>query len=223
MVSRSFASLAARINPSVPGCGLPLIVQYARTAAILACERSLAWRYEQPAFTLTAGQYRNAYKRPEDTTVHALLHATLNDGALKTLTLEQATDLFPQWARLSTTAQDIADNGSEPRFVTEVSTDEFIVLPAPDAAKTYTMRLIYALKPSRDASEMDASVMDILEEAIVSKALQDLLVLPNVTWSDRELAAYHAKQYLVRMNEYRANANIGRARGTVTARAPRFA
>lgn len=224
MAKRSFSSLAARINPSVPGCALPLIVQYTRNAAIQTCERTLAWRYEQPAFTLTPGTYQYTYNKPTDTEVHAVLHTALNDyEALTPIPLDQATELYPGWVRASTDAQDIEDNGSQPRHITQVSPDGFLTLPPPDAAETYTLRMIYALKPSHNASEMDEGVMNQLEEAIVSKTLQDLLVLPNTAWSDRELASYHAKQYLARVTEYRAHANLGRVRATLTARAPRFA
>jgi hypothetical protein len=224
MSQRTFASLASRINPSVPGCSLPLIVQHIRTAAVQTCERTLAWRYEQPAFNLTPGKYQYAYNKPTDTEVFAVMHTALNDyEALSPITLDQATELYPGWVRASTTAQDIADNGGQPRYITQVSPSQYNVLPPPNADKTYTLRMIYALKPSHSASEMDEGVMNQLEEAIVSKTLQDLLVLPNTSWSDRELASYHAKQFIARVSEYRAHANLGRMRASLTARAPRFA
>lgn len=224
MTKRTFASLATRINPSVPGCSLPLIVQHARIAAIQSCERTLAWRYEQPVFSLTPGQYVYDYNKPADTEVHAVLHVALNENeALIPITLDKATELYPGWVRASTTSQDIADNGGQPRFITQVHPSQYNVLPPPNADKTYTLRMIYALKPSRDASEMDEGAMNQLEEAIVSKTLQELLVLPGAAWADRELAAYHAKQFIARISEYRAQANLGRMRASLTARAPRFA
>jgi len=224
MARRTFASLAARINPSVPGCSLPLIVQYTRNAARVTCERTLAWRYEQPAFSLVPGTYRYDYNLPTDTDIAALLHTALNENeTLAPIALETAARLFPGWVRASTTTQDIADNGSQPRCLTQVAPTQYLVLPPPDAAETYTLRMIYALKPTRSASDMDEAVMDELEDAIVSKALQDLLVLPNTPWLDRELASYHAKQFLARVMEYRAHANLGHMRAALTARAPRFA
>ena len=63
---------------------------------------------------------------------------------------------------------------------------------------------------------------DELEEAIMHGALQHLLVLPNTNWSDRELAAYHAKQYVYQTSERRARANLGNARGMVRARMQPF-
>jgi hypothetical protein len=52
--------------------------------------------------------------------------------------------------------------------------------------------------------------------------LQHLLVLPNQAWSDRELAAYHAKQYVYQTAERRARANLGNVRGNMRARMQPF-
>jgi hypothetical protein len=83
--------------------------------------------------------------------------------------------------------------------------------------------MIYALKPARGATGMDQVVFDDLEEVIMHGALQHLLALPNTNWSDRELAGYHAKQYVAQISERRARANLGNARSSISVRIPRFA
>ena len=117
----------------------------------------------------------------------------------------------------------VVAKASEPRILTQLTPDKYIVLPLPDDEKTYTMRMFYALKPSRNADSMDEVIFNELEEAVLHSALQHLLVLPNVAWSDRELASYHAKQFLREMVERRARANLGNMRGTMRATAPKFA
>lgn len=112
---------------------------------------------------------------------------------------------------------------SGPRSITQLTPDKYVVLPLPDDGETYVVRMFYALKPSRSADGFDETVFNDLEEAILHSALQHLLVLPNVVWSDRELASYHAKQFLREVTERRARANLGVARGTVRATAPKFA
>jgi len=108
------------------------------------------------------------------------------------------------------------DEGSEPRVFTQVSPSGFVVLPMPDNQKTYTLRLIYALKPERDASGMPQHIFDDLEDCIVHRALQELLILPNQAWSDRELASYHARQGRYRITERRARANLGNMRASAS-------
>lgn len=200
-----------------------MLIQYIRDAAIRVCERTLAWRYEQPTFALTAGKYKYEFNKPDDTEVQALLLVTLNDSPLEVLELTQAAQLYPKWAVTSTTPTAIAENGSEPRSITQVNPSEFILLPAPDAAKTYTVRMIYALRPSRTSVEMDEAVFNRLERPIMHYALQQLLVLPQVGWSDRVLAEYHARQFLASVTEARAQANLNVTRAPMSVKFPHFA
>lgn len=115
------------------------------------------------------------------------------------------------------------EEASEPRAFTQLTPDQFIVLPLPDDVDPYTLRLIYALKPKRSATGMPEYLFDDLEDAIFHGALQELLVLPNEGWKDRELASYHAKQYLSHVTERRARANIGNMRGTMAVKMRPFA
>jgi hypothetical protein len=69
---------------------------------------------------------------------------------------------------------------------------------------------------------MDEAVFNELEEAIVHNTLQRLLMLPNQNWSDREAAAYHMRQYLSKLTERRARANLGNMRGAMSVRIPPF-
>ena len=109
------------------------------------------------------------------------------------------------------------EDASDPRVMTQITPDKFIILPQPDDAKPYSLRLVYALKPKRNATGMPEYLFGELEDAIFHGALQDLLVLPNQSWGDRELAAYHAKQFLFHVTERRARANTGNMRGTMFA------
>ena len=112
---------------------------------------------------------------------------------------------------------------AQPRSMTQLTPDRYLVLPLPDGEDTYMVRMFYALKPTRTAAGMDQTILNELEEPIVHSALQQLLVMPGVAWSDRELASYHAKQALFTLTERRARANLMNTRGTVTVRFPNFA
>ena len=110
------------------------------------------------------------------------------------------------------------EEASEPRAITQLTPDKYIVLPLPDNEKSYELRLIYALKPKRTATGMPEAIFDELEDAIFHGALQELLAIPNDAWQDRELASYHAKQYILHTTERRARSNIGNSRGSLTVR-----
>jgi hypothetical protein len=122
-----------------------------------------------------------------------------------------------------TLTEEALEKASDPRMITQLTPDQFVILPAPDNEREYVLRLIYALKPKRASAGMPATIFDDLEDAIMHGALQEMLVLPNVSWTDRELAAYHAKQYVFHTAERRARANLGNVRGTMTVKMQPFA
>lgn len=117
----------------------------------------------------------------------------------------------------------VVAKAAQPQSMTQVSPDRYIVLPLPDGAATYMVRMFYALKPTRTAAGMDQAVLNEIEDAVVHSALQHLLVMPGVAWADRELASFHARQALFTTTERRARTNLTNARGTLTARFPKFA
>jgi hypothetical protein len=204
-----FDSLVTRLSPSVPGCPQPVIEQYVRDSAIDACEKTLAYRHIQNKIPLTNGVYDYPYDPPTNTEVHAFLSATVDGARMRTLSLEEFQDRFPKWPDSAP-----ADYGV-PTHISQLDADTFIVGPTPDAAKTYEIRMIIAVKPLRTSVEMDTTAFDELENIIMHGALQNLLILPERTWSDRELAAYHAKQFLHKTAERRARANLGAARNSL--------
>lgn len=255
MPDRTFASLLPKIAPSVPGCPQPTIIQYIRDAAIRSCERTLAWRYQPPVFLLLPGVHEYVYDRPSNADVHVMFEAVVNNRPLERLTLEQAIELYPQWADLysgedpavvwSLTPSgafnsfeynealfnenspfvlppSIVEDAGQPRAITQLTPDKFIILPLPDGDASYQCRMFVALKPSRTSTAMDSAIFDDLEDVILHNALQHLLVLPNTNWTDRELAAYHAKQFTFSVTERRARANLGNQRGTFRARMQPF-
>lgn len=251
MSTLAFSSLLPKILPSVPGAPQPLVIQYLRDAAIRACEASLLWRYTPPPFAIQPGSHENFFVKPPETAVHVLFRAMCNDRPMARVTLEEAIDMYPEWADRfngltgdqlwSLTAPETLNseeynellyNGStditlppeatndkgEPRFVTQLGPDKYVVMPAPGSEETYTLRMFYALKPTKSASGMDEAVMNELEDVILHGALQQLLVMPKVVWNDNTLASYHARQFLYRLSERRARANLGNNRSSLTAR-----
>lgn len=116
---------------------------------------------------------------------------------------------------------EVFEGAGTPQSICQVTPDKYIILPLPDDT-THQMRMFVALKPKRNATGMDEFIMDELEEVIMHGALQHLLVLPNTNWTDRELAAYHAKQFTFQTAERRARANLGNVRGTMRARMQPF-
>jgi hypothetical protein len=217
MATRTFHSLVQRLVTSVPGCPQPVIEQYVRDSAIDACERTLAWRYEQPLIRLTPGVYDYPYENPTQSEVHAFITASVNGRSLSPVTMEWLHRSYPDWPSTN------PDHRADPRYIVHLDDDTFAVAPIPDDSQLYDLKMIVALKPLRTATGMDQTAMDDLENVIMHGALRDLLVLPNKNWSDRELASYHAKQYVFKTTERRARVMLGAGRASVSVQMQPFA
>ena len=153
----------------MPGCPTPVIEQYVRDAAIEACERTLAWRYEQPSIRLVPGAYDYAYETPNDSEVHAFLTATVNGKMLKPITIEQLYDIYPKWPNQA------VNERAEPMYKTQFDPDNFSVAPIPDNSTTYDVRMIVLSKSLYGtATKMDKKFLDELENVIMHGALQHL-------------------------------------------------
>lgn len=143
----------------------------------------------------------------------------VGEGAFNTEAFNTGT--FNAGAQFTLTDEAL-EKASEPRSITQLTPEQFVLLPAPDDSREYMLRLIYALKPARNATGIPSVIFEELEDAIVHGTLQELLVIPNMAWSDRELASYHARQYTYQTSERRARANLGNVRGTMTAKMQPF-
>jgi len=214
MATRLFSDLVNRIAANAPGAPQPVIISHIRDAAIETCERTLGWRYEQATITLTAGTYAESFLPPDaNTEVQAILTASINGNDLPAKTIEGIHQLYPKYP------SSVAAERTTPQYVTQVDPDTFYLVPVP-INSTDTVEMFLALKPIRSATGMDKTAMDAMETVIVHGALQSLLTMPETTWSDTELAAYHAKQYTYKTAAHRANVTVGAGRSTLTARSP---
>jgi len=217
MATRTFLSLENKLAASVPGCPAPTILQYVRDAAIEVCERTLAWRYEQYPIRLTAGVYEYEYEPPSQAEVCGIIHAAINGQDMPPKTQEDIHRMYPDWPSADTTKR------AEPRFIGQFDPDHFVVVPVPDGSRTYDMKLFLALRPTPDSTGMDKTAFDELEPLIIHGALQHMLVLPNKSWTDRELATYHARQFTYKISARRAKANLGVGRATFSVQMRPFA
>lgn len=210
MVDRSFNSLVQRISIYAPGCPHPVIEQIVRDTAIKVCERTLAWRYEQPSIRLTPGVYDYPYEVPRGSEVHAVLSCTVNGKTVNPITIEDIHHRYPDWPNTD------INKRSTPKFVLQLDVDNFMIAPVPDDSEKYDLRMVVALKPLRDSSDMNRTALDDLEDVIKHGTLERLLTMPDKPWSDNTLALYHARQFLAQTTERRARANLGAGRASMS-------
>lgn len=212
MADREFVTLEAELSASVAGCPRPTIIQYVRKIAREVCVKTLVYRYEQDPIRLTPGVYEYEYDVPNNTEVCAIIHGAMNGSPIAAVTQSDIHGAYPGWPSTSVDAR------GAPSFISQFDPDHFVTALVPNDAITYDVKLFLALKPSLDATGMAEAPFDEVEQLIVHGVLQHLLVLPNKSWTDRELASYHAKQYVYKTALQRAQANIGVGRASLAVR-----
>ena len=88
--------------------------------------------------------------------------------------------------------------------------------------ETTSIRLTIRNLPDHFERTRIATVLDEIEMVVTHGVLQHLLVMPNKSWTDRELAQYHARQYTYKTSSRRAKANLGVGRGPLRAKMQPF-
>lgn len=212
-MSRAFTTFLTKLSPTLLGCPPPTITQYVLDTAIRVCERTFYWRERMTTISLVNGTHEYDYTPPAGAMVHAVLKAQIDGVDVPIISVADAMKLYPDWDS-STVGQ--------PQYVCQVDADTVAVFPPPDTNAPYDLDLLVVLKPTRAATTMPQVVLDELEDVITHGTLQHLLVMPNVPWMDRELAAYHAKQYLFHLTMIRNRADYGDVRRSITARPQPF-
>jgi len=158
MADRTFASLVPRVQASAPGCPHATIVQYIRDSAIRTCERTLYWRYQVPLYNLLPGVFEYTYNKPENTDVHAVFEAMVNNSPLERLTLDKALELYPYWADIysgedPSVLWSVTPPGSTfntPEYnQDEVNAGSYFVVPSSVVAAASTPRSITQVSPDK--------------------------------------------------------------------------
>jgi hypothetical protein len=221
MPTRPFDDVVQRLVTHVPGCPFPVIEKYVRDAAIEVCEKTLVWKYEQPSIRLTPGLHDYPYEPPTEAEVHAFIHVTVfaddeNPLPIDPLTLEHLYQRYPAWPNHD------PDALSRPQHIAHLDADNFVLAPVPDDVHDYDIRMLVALKPLRDARGMDETILDEIENTVMDGALSALYMLPDKSWTDKNIARYHKQQFISRTTERRARANLGAGRATMSVKMRSF-
>lgn len=112
----------------------------------------------------------------------------------------------------------IVADASRPAAMTMVSPQRYIILPLPDGEETYELRMWLALKPRRDATEMDEQAFDELEDLFVWGTLESLLAMPQKPWTNPEYSVHYGSKFREGYLEKKRRANLGHVRGPMSVR-----
>lgn len=112
---------------------------------------------------------------------------------------------------------EIIEKASSPRAHTQLTPDEYVVLPLPDD-QVYRIRMFLGLKPTRSATGASKVILDDLEEVIKHEAISRLMLIPGEPWTDDNKSIYFSRQARYLATERRARANLGNNRASMHVR-----
>ena len=97
--------------------------------------------------------------------------------------------------------------GNPPRGYVRLNRNEIQLVPTPDADESNAMSIHCSYIPQKDATYLDAILMDEYREAITSGALSRLLRMSKEDWYDRMEAQERKEWFAIAMSEARALAD----------------
>lgn len=200
MAAITFDSMVADISGMLPGCPSLTISITARKMAIDLCQRAKVWQVDLPVLPLIVG---TTDYTPVSPVVYGEYSDFLSgyivvDGKPKPLawrTYDKTRRMFPDWP--------LGTNG-EPTVITTRAYGTVSFAQTPDQA--YNTYIRACLRPTRTATSWDADLYAEFHREIFHGVLHELMSMPERSWTDQKLGAYHGKQwtYLLALAKDRA-------------------
>jgi hypothetical protein len=196
----AIVDLTPLILPFVRDCSTPAAVIAARFACIEFYKHSLWQQEELEPVDLVAGQATYEIEVMPNTVPSAVMRVKI-DGIAKPL--EFATkDKLDQLYRY----QDWTVVVGTPRFVTQITDADIILVPAPDdvIAQPKAMHLLVATLPTPDAVEIDDSVFNYYSEALAYGARARLMETAGQPYYDPQNAPFCWSKFYAGVSEAKA-------------------
>ena len=177
---RDIFELAPHILPFAPGCPEPVMVQYAREAAIKFCQRSRSWRSDE-IYPLVGPEIN----------VMAQCDAVVFD--IESVRWRQSVG--DQWSRRLDPVQydEIADEyrDGNPQYFAQKIAGTLQVSPF----SAGELRVVMYLKPDSNTFELPDYLIELHTETIAAGALSKILMLSAYDFSDPQLAMVHLNTF----------------------------
>lgn len=158
------------VLPYAPACTDPLAEHHVRVAATTLCKRTRAWR-ETDCF-MSSGEPIEAVCIPPYANLHEIEDVWFNGKPLSRKSYGDAQGNAC-----------VTESGS-PRAVTQIAPDTLRLTP-PGRGE---MKLSLFLKPDPQADMLPRFLFDHFGQEIAAGALAEILLLPNQTWTNPQLA-----------------------------------
>lgn len=199
----------SRIQPYVPGCPSPTILEAVNQAITELCDKSLIWRETLTAFDLTLGEDTYTLALPPEMQAVMPIHVQVDGREVPPASEEDLDDIDYGWR--------VADNGTPTRYFSpEPGTIQF----NRKADETFTDGIVVrmALKPTPVAETSSAMIYNHWQETIRRGALHYLMEMTEKEWSNPQQGMIHGRYFNSQVQSALARTNRGHVRQGTYAR-----
>jgi hypothetical protein len=206
-----------KILPFAPGCPEPTAFEHLRNAAQDFCEETRLWRFDD---TFTFGDDPNIVCAPQGSVIHEFERCDYNGYKLEPRSLDWLDDHYPDW-RSDTNAEP-----GDPVWFTQICLDTVRLVPAPSLVDPDnppgTVHVWLRLKPSDDCDQLPDFLASQYSNLISWGALANILMLPNQTFSNPNMAAYFQGKFDQGIGRKSKMQSIGQQRAPIRTKANFF-
>lgn len=197
------------VLPYVVGVPEPVAVEAVRNACIEFCQRSNYYRYEVDEITPTVGEGRYDLSLPTDTQINQVLEVWYDGQRLLAQSDKQLSSMYStDWREVEGT----------PGFYTMLDQHELVLVPKPDTQIVDALKVIVALKPSRDSIRVFDDLWEHHYETIACGAKARLTAMPGLPAYDMRVSAEHYRTFRNRISDAIRDVNKGHTTGTLAVR-----
>lgn len=185
------------IRQFAPGVADPTAFGFIREAAITFCERTRLWRYEYDEDI--TGQ--DDLFAPSGATIFEIETVRFNNEPLDKATPQHLDEVLPTW-RTDTGLANV------PRYITQLAPDTLRLVPQASGH----INLYLTLKPAEDADTLPDFLAQKYRKAIADGALSHILMIPNQSFTNPDLAGYFATLFQQRLDSLSTIGAVGQMR-----------
>lgn len=189
------------VMPFAPGCADPTANAWIRQSAIDFCERTRLWRFDD-AMEVTANE-AEALMAPSGAVVHEIEEVFFNDQLLERVTPAWLDKNYPAWRAGSVLGQS--------RYVTQTEPNTIRLIPS----EAGEVRIYLWLKPAQDAVDLPDFIVDKYRETIAHGALARILMIPNQSFTNPQMAAYWQQRFEAKLDSLSTRGSTGEQRASI--------
>jgi hypothetical protein len=211
-----YSALVNDVVMDCPGLPVPVAIRAIREAARRFCEESTAYRKKlTPATDLSyaAGVYTIAI--PANTQLISVISPIVFQGSYTVDSIEYALDAIslqaasPEWLDMNRPGWRTDTDTDSVEYFCLQSTNTFVLTPDSGTDRKANLTVSLILMPDRTTTTLDDEFGNRWFDDLTAGAKSLLMIMPNVKWSNPQLAEYYRLKFDSGIDKARRYAETG--------------